>query len=93
MLPKDCVDKINAKVSLQNSTRKYGFATKLLSFETTKDDAIKMGQYMCLQDAQVTALQTEDENSKTGRKLIKYNVKIEFDPEFLSNVRRRGISP
>ena len=90
MLPKDCVDKINAKVSLQNSTRKYGFETKLLSFETTKDDAIKMGQYMCLQDAQVTALQTEDENSKDGRKLIKYNVKIEVDPEFLLNVRRRA---
>ena len=93
MLPKDCVDKINAKMTLHNSTRKYGFETKLLSFETTKEDAIKMGQHMCLQDAQVTALQTEDENSKAGRKLIKYNVKIEVDPEFLSNVRRRGISP
>ena len=54
MLPKDCVDKIYAKVSLQNSTRKYAFETKLLSFETTKDDAIKMGQYMCLQDAKLS---------------------------------------
>ena len=55
MLPKDSLDHIKAKITIGNTTdtRKFTFETKILSFETSKDEAVKMGQYMCLQDSQI----------------------------------------
>ena len=55
MLPKDSLDHIKAKITIGNptDTRKFTFETKILSFETSKDEAVKMGQYMCLQDSQI----------------------------------------
>ena len=55
MLPKDSLDQIRAKITIGNTTdtRKFTFETKILSFETSKDEAVKMGQYMCLQDSQI----------------------------------------
>ena len=55
MLPKDSLDHIKAKVTIGNTTdtRMFTFETKILSFETSKDEAVKMGQYMCLHDSQI----------------------------------------
>ena len=61
----------------------YTFETNMLSFETTKKEAIETGQYMCLQDAQLKALQTRSAESNT---LINFSVEIKTDPDFLSKM-------
>ena len=87
MLPKDCLEGITAKLTIAShtDTRKYTFETKVLSFQTTKDEAIKMGQYMCLQDAQVKPFQTGNERTNT---LFNYVVEIQADPEFLAEMNK-----
>jgi len=87
MLPKDCLEGITAKLTIAShtDTRKYTFETKVLSFQTTKDEAIKMGQYMCLQDAQVKPFQTGNEKTNT---LFNYVVEVQADPEFLAEMNK-----
>ena len=62
MLPKDCLDEITVKITIcsSNDCRKFNFESKLLSFETSKDEAIKMGQFMSLYDSQVKPLKFAD---------------------------------
>ena len=57
----------------------------MLSFETTKKEAIETGQYMCLQDAQMKALQTR--NAENDR-FINFSVEIKTDPDFLSKMNK-----
>jgi len=83
MLPKDSVDGTTAKIILGSQTiiRTYTFETNVLSFETTKMEALETGQYMSLQDAQLKSLQTRSAESNT---LINFSVEIKTDPDFLS---------
>ena len=89
MLPKDNVDGINAKITIgsNTNTRHYTFETKPLSFETTKDEAIKMGRYMYLQDIQVKPLVIENDKSNT---LFNYSVEILADPKFLAEMNKNA---
>ena len=91
MLPKDSLDHIKAKITIGNptDTRKFTFETKILSFETSKDEAVKMGQYMRLQDSQIIANQAiQTRNGKTL--LFHYSVEIQADPEFLIEMNKRA---
>ena len=85
MLPKDCVDNIKAKITINgnNDTRQFTFECKVLSFETTKDEAIKMGHYMALHDSQVKPF-------KNDNKLFNYSVEIKADPKFLSEMNKNA---
>ena len=89
MLPKDSLDHIKAKITVGNitDTRKFTFETKILSFETSKDEAVKMGQYMCLQDSQIKPFKQGMENKNA---LFHYSVEIQADPEFLIEMNRRA---
>ena len=88
MLPKDSLDHIKAKITIGNTTdtRKFTFETKILSFETSKDEAVKMGQYMCLQDSQIKPFKIENEKTV----LFHYSVEIQADPEFLTEMNKRA---
>jgi len=84
MLPKDCLDDITVKITIcgsNNDFRRFNFESKLLSFETTKDEAIKMGQYMSLHDSQVKPFKVENKNT-----LFNYTVEIQADPDFLARM-------
>ena len=85
MLPKDCVDNIRAKITINsnNDTRQFTFECKVLSFETTKDEAIKMGHYMALHDSQVKPF-------KNDNKLFNYSVEIKADPKFLAEMNKNA---
>ena len=87
MLPKDSLDGITAKINIgsHTDTRKYTFETKVLSFETTLDETIKMGRYVSLQDAQMKPFQTGNEKSNT---LFNYSVEIQADPKFLAEMNK-----
>ena len=61
----------------------YTFETNMLSFETTKKEAIETGQYMCLQDALLKAIQTRNAENET---FITFSVEIKTDPDFLSKM-------
>lgn len=89
MLPKDSLDQIKAKITIGNptDTRKFTFETKILSFETSKDEAVKMGQYMCLQDSQIKPFKQGIGNKNT---LFHYSVEIQADPEFLIEMNKRA---
>ena len=90
MLPKDSLDHIKAKITIENATytRKFTFETKILSFETSKDEAVKMGQYMRLQDSQIKPFKQGIGNGKTL--LFHYSVEIHADPEFLIEMNKRA---
>ena len=90
MLPKDSLDHIKAKITIENATntRKFTFETKILSFETSKDEAVKMGQFMRLQDSQIKPFKQGIGNGKTL--LFHYSVEIQADPEFLIEMNRRA---
>ena len=87
MLPKDSLDGVTAKINIgsHTDTRKYTFETKVLSFETTLDETIKMGRYVSLQDAQMKPFQTGNEKSNT---LFNYSVEIHADPKFLAEMNK-----
>ena len=89
MLPKDSLDQIKAKITIGNptDTRKFTFETKILSFETSKDEAVKMGQYMCLQDSQIKPFRQEVDNKTI---LFQYSVEIQADNEFLNEMNKRA---
>ena len=70
---------------IKTLSRTYTFETNVLSFETTKKEAIETGQYMCLQDAQLKSLQTRNAENDT---LINFSVEIKTDPEFLSRMNK-----
>ena len=66
----------------------FTFETKILSFETSKDEAVKMGQYMRLQDSQIKPFKQGMGNGKTV--LFHYSVEIQADPEFLTEMQKRA---
>jgi hypothetical protein len=90
MLPKDSLDHIKTKITIENATntRKFTYETKILSFETSKDEAVKMGQYMRLQDSQIKPFKQGIGNGKTL--LFHYSVEIQADPEFLIEMNKRA---
>ena len=89
MLPKDSFSGVTAKLTLgsQADTRKYTFETEVLSCETTKDEAVKMGQYLCLLDSQVKPypflMGAEETNT-----LLSYSVEVKVDPKFLAEYNK-----
>ena len=89
MLPKDSLDHIKSKITIGNTTdtRKFTFETKILSFETSKSEAVKMGQYMCLQDSQIKPFKQDIGNNNT---LLHYSVEIHADLEFLTEMNKRA---
>ena len=89
MLPKDSVDGFIAKLTLksQNSFQKYVFETKVLSFETTKNEALKMGRYISLHDDQVKAFKIGNETTNI---LFNYSVEIQTDPKILAELNKHG---
>lgn len=87
MLPKDSIEGITAKLTLGShaDSRKYTFETKVLSYETTKDEAVNMGRYLCLQDSQVKPFQIAAEKTNT---LFNYSIEVKADPKFLAEMNK-----
>ena len=54
-----------------------------MSFETSREEAIKLGQYMCLQDSQIKPFK---QKIKDKTSLFHYTVEIHADPVFLDNM-------
>jgi hypothetical protein len=89
MLPKDSLDHIKAKITIESptNTRKFTFETKVLSFETSREEAMKLGQYMCLQDSQIKPFK-QDIDNKTS--LFHYSVEIQTDTVFLNEMNEKA---
>ena len=89
MLPKDSLEHIKAIITIESptNTRKFTFETKVLSFETSREEAIKLGQYMCLQDSQIKPFKQDIEN-KTS--LFHYSVEIQANTIFLNEMNDRA---
>ena len=89
MLPRDSLDHIKAIITIEspNNTRKFTFETKVLSFETSREEAIKLGQYMCLQDSQIKPFK---QIIKDKTSLFHYTVEIHADPVFLDNINEEA---
>merc|ERR1711971_1324532 len=77
-------------VTIENATntRKFTFETKILSFETSKDEAVQMGQYMLLQDSQIKPFKQGIGNEETV--LLYYSVEIQANTEFLIEMNKRA---
>jgi len=87
VLPKDSVDGFFATLTLKslNSFQKFVFQTKVLSFETTKNEALEMGRYMSLHDDQVKAFKIGNEITNI---LFNYSVEIQIDPKILAEMNK-----
>ena len=87
MLPKDCLDVITVKVTIYGSKdcTRFNFESKLISFETTKDEAINMGNYMSFLDSQVKPFKEANKNT-----IFNYTVEIQADPDFLGRLNKRS---
>ena len=87
MLPKDSMEHIKTKITIfnENDTRKYSFECKTVSFETSREEAMELGHYLCLHDSQVKPF-------KSNNNLFDYSVEIQVNLEFLAVMNKSGSS-
>ena len=89
LLPKDSVEGVTAKLTLSSPLgchadgRKYTFETNVLSYETTRDEAVSMGRCLRLQDSQVKPLEIAAEGTN---RLFNYCIEVKADPKFLDEM-------
>ena len=83
MLPKDCTNQINIKITIGDSVtgRSFNFSGKLINFETFT----KEGNFLCLHDVQIKPFKI------IGKPILfYYSIELEVEAELISKINLRS---
>ena len=87
MLPKDCTNQINIKITVGDSVtgRTFNFSGKLTSFETSAEQATKEGNFLHLHDIQIKPFKI------IGKPILfDYNIELKVEAELISKINLRS---
>ena len=87
MLPKDCTNQINIKITIGDSVtgRSFNFSGKLTSYEASAEQATKEGNFLHLHDVQIKPFKI------IGKPiLLDYNIELEVEAELMSKINLRS---
>jgi len=87
MLPKDCTDQINVKITVGDSAtgRSFNFSGKLTSYETSAEQATKEGNFLYLHDAQIRPFKIIGQPI-----LFDYSIELEVEAKLISKINLRS---
>ena len=87
LLPKDCTNQINIKITVGDSVtgRSFNFSGKLTSYETSAEQATKEGNFLYLHDIQIKPFKI------IGKPiLLDYSIELEVEAELISKINLRS---
>ena len=83
MLTKDCLDLVQVKITVGSGDRTFIYDGKINSFDSSKEELSKLGQYLVLTDAQIKPFKNPDHNT-----IFDYDVEVLAKPEILARMNK-----